>query len=482
MTPTAVLLTVLGYIAMLFVVAGIAGRRVSNTGFFTGNRENPWYVAALAMVGAAMSGITFVSVPGSVAADSFSYLQMVLGFTVGQMVIAFVLIPLFYRLKVVSLYEYLDGRFGMTTHLTGAWFFFISKMFAAALKVYVVCTVLQVLVFDPFGVPFAVNAAFLVGLVWLYTWRGGVRSVVWTDILHTCCLVGSIVLCIVFIMRSLGLTSAGVVQAVCDSPMSRIFFFEDAGSARYFWKMFFGGVFTLVAMTGLDQDMMQRNLSCRSPWDSQINIVITEEFLYFKEVANTTETAGGSGEESDTAYYNRMRESEESYTTAGPRGSYIYHAKAVSSQISDVSAESPQDGVADIRIMLYGGELPSEELIKEVQAYLSADDIRPMTDKVTVAAPTTVDFDIELTYYIPKDKEASTKEIKRAVDLAVESYELWQTSKMGRDINPSYFYAILMDSGIKRADIKKPVFTEIPKGSVAVLKKCTVTFGGVEDE
>lgn len=227
------------------------------------------------MVGAAMSGITFVSVPGSVAADSFSYLQMVLGFTVGQMVIAFVLIPLFYRLKVVSLYEYLDGRFGMTTHLTGAWFFFISKMFAAALKVYVVCTVLQVLVFDPFGVPFAVNAAFLVGLVWLYTWRGGVRSVVWTDILHTCCLVGSIVLCIVFIMRSLGLTSAGVVQAVCDSPMSRIFFFEDAGSARYFWKMFFGGVFTLVAMTGLDQDMMQRNLSCRSPRDSQINIVIT---------------------------------------------------------------------------------------------------------------------------------------------------------------------------------------------------------------
>ena len=275
MTPTAVLLTVLGYIAMLFVVAGIAGRRVSNTGFFTGNRENPWYVAALAMVGAAMSGITFVSVPGSVAADSFSYLQMVLGFTVGQMVIAFVLIPLFYRLKVVSLYEYLDGRFGMTTHLTGAWFFFISKMFAAALKVYVVCTVLQVLVFDPFGVPFAVNAAFLVGLVWLYTWRGGVRSVVWTDILHTCCLVGSIVLCIVFIMRSLGLTSAGVVQAVCDSPMSRIFFFEDTGSARYFWKMFFGGVFTLVAMTGLDQDMMQRNLSCRSPRDSQINIVIT---------------------------------------------------------------------------------------------------------------------------------------------------------------------------------------------------------------
>lgn len=227
------------------------------------------------MVGAAMSGITFVSVPGSVAADSFSYLQMVLGFTVGQMVIAFVLIPLFYRLKVVSLYEYLDGRFGMTTHLTGAWFFFISKMFAAALKVYVVCTVLQVLVFDPFGVPFAVNAAFLVGLVWLYTWRGGVRSVVWTDILHTCCLVGSIVLCIVFIMRSLGLTSAGVVQAVCDSPMSRIFFFEDAGSARLFLENVFRRCLHAGRYDRFGSGYEQRNLSCRSPWDSQINIVIT---------------------------------------------------------------------------------------------------------------------------------------------------------------------------------------------------------------
>lgn len=275
MTPSSVLFTVLGYIAVLFVIAWIAGRRVSNVGFFTGNRENPWYVAALAMVGAAMSGVTFVSVPGSVAVDSFSYLQMVLGFTVGQMVIAFLLIPLFYRLKVVSLYEYLDGRFGVTAHRTGAWFFFLSKMLAAALKVFVVCTVLQVLVFDPFGVPFAVNALFMVALVWLYTWRGGVRSVIWTDVLHTLCLVGSIVLCIVCIMQSMDLTVGGVVQAVRDSPMSRVFFFEDAHSPRYFWKMFFGGVFTLIAMTGLDQDMMQRNLSCRSSRDSQINIVIT---------------------------------------------------------------------------------------------------------------------------------------------------------------------------------------------------------------
>lgn len=214
----------------------------------------------------------------------------------------------------------------------------------------------------------------------------------------------------------------------------------------------------------------------------QVNKLVSDEFLYFKEVSNTTETAGGSEEETDTAFYNRMRESEESYTTAGPRGSYAYHAKSVSSLISDVSAESPQEGAADVRIMLYGGELPSEELIQKVQEYLSADDIRPMTDKVVVAAPTTVEFDIEATYYIPTDKAASTKEIKQEVELATENYILWQTSKMGRDINPSYFNAMLMESGIKRAEITKPAFTQIPKGSVAVIKNCTVTFGGVEDE
>ena len=214
----------------------------------------------------------------------------------------------------------------------------------------------------------------------------------------------------------------------------------------------------------------------------QVSKLVSDEFLYFKEVANTTTTAGGSEEESDTAFYNRMRESEESYTTAGPRGSYAYHAKSVSSQISDVSAESPQDGVVDVRIMLYGGKLPDKELIDRVQEYLSADDIRPMTDKVIVAAPDTIEFDIEATYYIPRDKAATTKEIKQAVELATENYTLWQTSKMGRDINPSYFNAMLMESGIKRVDITTPVFTEIPKGSVAVLRNCNVTFGGVEDE
>ena len=275
MTPAAVIAAVLGYIAVLFVVAWVSGRRADNAGFFTGNRRTPWYMAAFAMIGAAMSGVTFISVPGSVAVDSFSYMQMVAGFTVGQLVVAFVLIPTFYRLRVVSLYEYLDDRFGVASHRTGAWFFFISKMLGAALRVYVVCAVMQLLVFSHYGLPFWLNAAVTMLFVWLYTQQGGVKSLIWTDTLKTLCLVASLVLSIVFIMRGLGLSFSDTVREVSASPMSRIFFFDDPASDRYFWKMFAAGIVLLVAMTGLDQDMMQRNLSCATPRDSQKNIVLT---------------------------------------------------------------------------------------------------------------------------------------------------------------------------------------------------------------
>lgn len=275
MTPFAVLLTVGVYIAVLFAVAWFSARRADNAGFFTGNRRTPWYMAALAMIGAAMSGVTFISVPGSVAADGFSYMQMVLGFTVGQAVIAFVLVPLFYRLRVVSLYQYLDDRFGVSSHRAGAWFFFVSKMLGAALRVYVVCAVMQLLVFDRLGLPFWLNTVATVSLVWLYTQRGGVKTLIWTDTLKTLCLVTAIVLSICCIMRALGLDAAQTAAAVADSPYSQIFFFDDGSSPRYFWKMFAAGIFLLVAMTGLDQDMMQRNLSCRSPRDAQVNILVT---------------------------------------------------------------------------------------------------------------------------------------------------------------------------------------------------------------
>ena len=275
MTPAAVTATVLGYIAVLFAVAWASGRRADNAGFFTGNRRTPWYMAAFAMIGAAMSGVTFISVPGSVAADSFSYMQMVAGFTVGQLIVAFVLIPTFYRLKVVSLYEYLDGRFGILSHHTGAWFFFVSKMLGAALRVYVVCAVMQLLVFSHYGLPFWLNALVTMLFVWLYTQQGGVKSLIWTDTLKTFCLVGSLVLSIVFIMQALGMSFGEMTREVAASPYSRVFFFDDPSSDRYFWKMFLAGVVLLISMTGLDQDMMQRNLSCASPRDSQKNIVLT---------------------------------------------------------------------------------------------------------------------------------------------------------------------------------------------------------------
>lgn len=275
MTPAAVIATLTGYIALLFVVAWISGRRTDNAGFFTANRRTPWYLAAFAMVGAAMSGVTFISVPGSVAADSFSYMQMVAGFTVGQLIVAYLLVPTFYRLRLASLYEYLDDRFGARTHAAGAWCFFVAKMLGTALQVYVVCTVMQLLVFDRYGLPFWLNAAVTMALVWLYTRQGGVRSLIRTDILKTCCLIASLVLSILFITRALGLSFGEMAREVAASPHSRILFLDDPASDRYFWKMFAAGIVTLVAMTGLGQDMMQRNMSCPTPRDAQKNILLT---------------------------------------------------------------------------------------------------------------------------------------------------------------------------------------------------------------
>ena len=275
MTPAAVLVTVIAYFLVLYLVASLSGRRADNQGFFVGNRRSPWPVVAFAMIGSSISGVTFVSVPGWVQASQFSYLQMALGFVAGQLVIAFVLIPLFYRMGLVSIYQYLESRFGIASYRTGAWFFFLSKMIGAAVRVYLVCLVMQLLVFGPLHVPFAWNVAVTMVLVWLYTYRGGVKSLIWTDTLKTFCLVASLVLSIVFIMRGLGLSFADTAREVSASPMSRIFFFDDPASDRYFWKMFAAGIVLLVAMTGLDQDMMQRNLSCATPRDSQKNIVLT---------------------------------------------------------------------------------------------------------------------------------------------------------------------------------------------------------------
>ncbi|MCP3895000.1 MAG: sodium:solute symporter [Bacteroides sp.] len=281
MSPVSVLITIVAYFLILFTVSYIAGRKADNEGFFVGNRKSAWYVVAFAMIGSSISGVTFVSVPGMVAASSFSYLQMVLGFVVGQFIIAFVLIPLFYRMNLVSIYEYLENRFGASSYRTGAWFFFISKMLGAAVRLFLVCLTLQLLVFEPFHLPFLLNVIITVALVWLYTFQGGVKSLIWTDTLKTFCLIVSVVLCIWFIAADLDLGVGSMITTIEKSDLSRMFFFDDVNDKRYFFKQFLAGIFTMIAMTGLDQDMMQRNLSCKNFKDSQKNMITSGILQFF---------------------------------------------------------------------------------------------------------------------------------------------------------------------------------------------------------
>ena len=273
MTSAAIVATVVAYLALLFGVAWLTSRGNSSATFFTGGRNTPRGVAAIAMVGAAMSGVTYISVPGTVAADGFSYLQTTLGFFVGYIIIAFVLIPLYYRTGVVSLYEYLDKRFNLAAQRTGAWLFFISKLLSASLRAFVICAVLQGLLYERWGIPFWINAMIMMGLVWLYTRRGGVRAVVWVEMIKTILMVSSIVLCIAFVIKALGLNIGEALTTIHQSDYSQILFLDNPLDRRYFWKQFIAGIFLVVAMTGLDQDMMQTMLSCRNQRDSQRSMI-----------------------------------------------------------------------------------------------------------------------------------------------------------------------------------------------------------------
>ena len=273
-TALLTLAVVATYVVLLFVVARFAGRKGDNAEFFSGGRNQPWWVVALAMVGAPMTGITFVSVPGMVGASGFSYLQMVLGFVVGSIVIAYLLIPLYYRYNVTSLYEYLDNRFGVRSHSAGAWLFLVSKVVGASLRVFVVCVVIQQLLCNAFGVPFWATALAFMALAWLYTYRGGVGAVVWTDALKTICMVLCVVLCAVFLLRELGISFGEATLQAVDADLTKAFYFDDIDSPLHFVKMFFAGVFMIVAMTGLDQDMMQRALSSSSQGAAQRNLIV----------------------------------------------------------------------------------------------------------------------------------------------------------------------------------------------------------------
>ena len=269
MNPLTILIVIACYFALLFFISYLAGRKADNAGFFSGNRSSNWLLVAMSTIGAAISGVTFVSVPGMVATSGWAYMQMVLGFTVGQIVIAYVLIPLYYKLNLTSIYQYLQQRFGMSTYKSGAWLFFVSKMLGASVRLFVVGEVLQLLVFGPLGIPFWVNAIFTVMIVYLCTFKGGVKSLIWTDLLKTCCLILSVALCIYFVLR------AGVnIDGWTSSAMTRTFFFDNPKEGTYFWKQFLAGVFLVIATTGLDQDLMQRTLSCKNPRESQKNLIV----------------------------------------------------------------------------------------------------------------------------------------------------------------------------------------------------------------
>lgn len=280
-TPYIVLATIVGYFILLFLISWMASRGSDKNDALTGGRKAPWFIVAIAMLGAPISGVTFVSVPGMVVNGSFGYLQMVLGFIVGYFAIAYVLIPMFYKRNLVSIYGYLQQRFGGGTHKTGAWFFFVSKMLGAAVRFYVVCVTLQMLVFEPLGIPFIVNVIATIALIFLYTLQGGVKTVIWTDTLKSLCLVLSVVLCIMFISSSLGYGLGDLFSAISTSDNSQMFFFDDPKQGSYFWKQFIAGIFMVIATTGLDQDLMQRTLASKNANESKKGLIVSGVTQFF---------------------------------------------------------------------------------------------------------------------------------------------------------------------------------------------------------
>ena len=264
-----ILITILVYFALLMLFSRLTSRRADNDTFYRGNRQSPWYMVAFGMVGASISGVTFVSVPGMVLHSDMTYLQTCLGFILGYVAVAFILLPVYYRMNLTTIYTYLQNRLGRRSYKTGAWFFLLSKMTGAAARFYVVCIILQRFVLDALGIPFALTVVCMVALIWLYTRRGGIKTLVWTDTLQTTCMFTALLLIIWQVVQALGLSPAEAVTAIANDSHSRIFVMDDWVSRQNFWKQFLSGIFIVIVMTGLDQDMMQKNLTCKSLREAQ---------------------------------------------------------------------------------------------------------------------------------------------------------------------------------------------------------------------
>ena len=277
MSPTVVLSVILGYFVILFFVARKTEGNADNTTFFTANRTSPWYVVAFGMIGASLSGVTFISIPGVVGAgganQAFSYMQMVFGYVVGYAFISVVLLPIYYRLNVTTIYEFLNQRLGATSYKAGATYFLISRSIGASFRLYLVALVLDVFVFSALGVPFWVTVGLTILLIWIYTFRGGIKTIVWTDTLQTTFMIAAVVATIVVISQQMTNSSFGFLGLIQSSDYGQIFFFDNGWSdPNNFYKQFLAGALITVVMTGLDQDMMQKNLTCKNLKSAQLNM------------------------------------------------------------------------------------------------------------------------------------------------------------------------------------------------------------------
>ncbi|MCD7976354.1 MAG: sodium:solute symporter [Tannerellaceae bacterium] len=273
MNSYTILLIIGIYFGVLLLISYITGRKnTGNDAFFLGNRKSPWYIVSIGMIGTSLSGVTFVSVPGMVRSIDMTYMQTVLGFFVGYVLIAQILLPLYYRLQLTSIYSYLDKRIGKHSYKTGASFFLLSKIVGAAARLYLVVLILQNYVFDTWKVPFAATVILSIFLVWLYTYRSGIKTIIWTDTLQAFCLVAMLIIIIWKVKESMSLDMPGMIQTLTESPHFRIFEFKDWHSTQHFAKQFFSGIFITIVMTGLDQDMMQKNLSCKNLKEAKKNM------------------------------------------------------------------------------------------------------------------------------------------------------------------------------------------------------------------
>ena len=270
MQPIHIVLLIVAYFSVLIFISYITGKSANNETFFKANNSSPWYLVAFGMIGASLSGVTFISVPGWVEDQSMSYMQMVLGYVIGYAVIGLVLLPLYYKLNLTSIYTYLEDRFGKNSYKTGASFFLLSRTIGASFRLFLVANVLQLLLFDAYGIPFWVTVTITILLIWLYTFKGGIKTIVWTDTLQTLFMLIAVGVCIYAISDELQISN--IFSYVADSELSKTFFFDDVKAGNYFWKQFLAGAFIAVVMTGLDQDMMQKNLTCRNLKDAQKNM------------------------------------------------------------------------------------------------------------------------------------------------------------------------------------------------------------------